>query len=237
MNLTSLNYNSIIEDCGPFIPKALNELLHLVKSDALEGAADAAFGTDGDQGFRPMFKNNSNTAFVQEIYDSIMESNKLPNLRPNPQIPKSPRFACVTDDTTISRKLSLNYDPRRRCLQDGPLQSPVPAFYAEDTAYIFLCPSFFDLMDQPTESHCPAVHQNRFAGDPNIFYKRYRTYALMYQLVRFYLGSTSLNETSDPQEELDWNNCVLLDMTDSVRNPTNFQIYAACKWSSLITIS
>ena len=228
-NLTSVNLNSVIEDCGPFIPNALNTRLREVKGDAIEAAADATYGPTGDLGFRPMFKDNSNIALVQEIYDSIMESKKLPNLRPNPGIPKSPRFACVTDDTSIARRLSLDYDPRRRCLQDGARGAPVPAFYAEGTAYIFLCPSFFSLVDQPTQSHCPAVHDNRFAGDPNIFYKKYKTYTLIYQLVRFYLGRTSLNDKSDPQEEFDWNNCVRLGETDSVRNPTNFQLYVARK--------
>lgn len=74
-----------------------------------------------------------------------------------------------------------------------------------------------------------AVHKNRFAGDPNIFYKKYQIYTLIYQLVRFYLDFHALDEHTDPPEQFDWNECVRLKALDSVINPTNMQIYTACK--------
>lgn len=86
----------------------------------------------------------------------------------------------------------------------------IPAFYAEGTAYIFLCPAYFQQEKFPEKPHCPEVHNDRFAGDPNIFYKKYQVYTLVNQLLRFYLGDNALDAESDPMEQLDWNNCVFL---------------------------
>ncbi len=195
--------------------------------------SDSVFGVSSPYGFRSMFKEESATEAVEAIFNAIYYSKARVGLSPEPKVLKSPRFACVTEDSAqIYRSLDLDYDPWQRCLVSGsPRHTPVPAFYAEGTAYIFLCPAFFVQEDHPTSPHCPAVHHNRFAGDPNVFYRNYQTYTLMYQFIRFYLGDNALDSTTDPPEQFDWNNCVhSLGMLNSVRNPTNLQLYIACKW-------
>ena len=228
-NISTLGFNTIIEGCGGYVD-GINGLIRQAKGGALVGASDAHWGTTSRYGYLSMFKKDESIWRVTNIYNSIIESKKLPGLIPNPENPKSPHFACATGNSQyLVRKLNLNYDPRERCRWGGPQSTSINTFYAEGTAYIFLCPSFFKLQRQADRPHCPAVHEDRFAGDPKIFYKRYQIYTLFYELVRFYLGRDALSDHSDPHEELDWNNCVRLGVEASVRNPTNYQIYVACK--------
>lgn len=124
--------------------------------------------------------------------------------------------------------LNLGYDPWHKCLVGGPRSTPLQAFYAEDTIYTFLCPAFF-VQPQVSTFHCPSITDNTFSGDPGLFYRNYQTYILLYQLIRFYLGDNALTSRSDPREQLDWNDCVRLDTLNSILNPTNLQIYTACK--------
>lgn len=79
------------------------------------------------------------------------------------------------------------------------------------------------------KKHCPSVKSNLFSGNPEIFYRNYQTYIALYHLIRFYLGHNALTDDTDPKEQLDWNDCVGLSSVDSVLNPTNLQIYIACK--------
>lgn len=103
------------------------------------------------------------------------------------------------------------------------------AFYAEGTIYTFLCPAFFVQPQVSTQNNCPSVTHNMFWGNSGKVYRNYQTYILLYQLIRFYLGDNALTDQSDPKEQLDWNVCVDLDTLHSVLNPTNLQIYVACK--------
>ena len=190
--------------------------------------SDAIFGTRSSYGFTSMFKEDSASEVVQAVFGGIYHFSALRGLKADPMEPKAPRFACVDPQSAQTYKsLDLVYDPWQRCLAGSPRRNPLPAFYAEETAYIFLCPAFFAQEDKPDRPHCPVVDENRFAGDPNIFYKKYQVYTILYNLLRFYLGDNALSADTDPREELDWNNCVRLNPENSVRNPTNFQIYAA----------
>ena len=178
-----------------------------------------------------MFKNDTASPAVGAILEAIFELSVIPGLKPNTAQPKPPRVSCVTENSaTTYRDLDLGYDPWQTCLTGDPTRNPIPAFVAEGTRYIFLCPLYFVLEEAPLQAHCPTLHLNRFAGDPNIFYQKYQIYTMIYQLVRFYLGENALDKATDPKEQFDWNNCVTaLDTLDSVRNPTNMEIYVASK--------
>lgn len=177
-----------------------------------------------------MFKKDEAQEAVVAILDHIHSLKGKANLRPSPDLLSSPRLACVTEDSAkLYDYLNLGYDPWHRCLVGGPRSTPIQAFYAEDTVYAFLCPAFFVQPRMSTENHCPSVTDNEFSGDSGIFYRNYQTYILLYQFIRFYLGDNALTKHSDPREQLDWNNCVRLDTLNSVLNPTNLQIYIACK--------
>lgn len=178
-----------------------------------------------------MFKRNEAVDAVQAILYAISQWKAKKGLIPDPVQPKAPRIACVAQDSaSVYKSLKLDYDPWQRCLVGSPRSTPIAAFYAEGTAYLFLCPAYFVQKDKPDNSHCPVVHNNRFAGDPNALYKNYQVFTLIYGLARFYLGDNALDNDSDPPEQFDWNECVRLRVLDSIRNPTNLQIYTACEW-------
>ncbi len=210
----------------------VNEAVIAAKSATLSALTDSKLGIDSPYGFRAMFKSDDAKKAVQAILEGITWYRGRRGLKPNPGMPAQPRLACVTEDTAkLYASLDLGYDPWQRCLAGTPRKTPIAAFYAEGTVYTFLCPAFFVQRPKPDAAHCPAVHNNRFAGDPNIFYQKYQLYTLIYQFARFYLGVDALDEHTDPPEQYDWNECVRLNMLDSVINPTNFQIYTACKVS------
>ena len=232
INFTSASYFVTIENCrDDGINRAIRERVRQARHETLKGLSDSIFGVSSSYGFRSMFKSDIAVEAVQTVYDGIYFDRELPGLEPNTREKKNARFACVTEDSADKyRYLGLDYDPWQRCLVGGtPRRTPIPAFYAKGTAYIFLCPAYFVQEDQPTSRHCPTVHLNRFAGDPNIFYKNYQIYTLLLQLVRFYLGQYALDDHTDPPQQLDWNNCVYsLGTSNSARNPTNLQLYVAC---------
>ena len=230
-NLTDVNY-LIAEYCGGRALR-IQELVDQTKWLARAAFADARlYGVDSHHGFKAMFKENEAQEAVMAILDYIYFSRGKKNLQPRPDILSSPRLSCVTEDSArLYSHLNLDYDPWHRCLVAGPRSTPIQAFYAEGTIYTFLCPAFFVRPPTPARSHCPSITDNNFSGDPEIFYLKYQIYILVYQLSRFYLGDNALTDHTNPKEQLDWNDCVDLNTLNSVLNPTNLQIYVACKES------
>ena len=226
--LTTTN-DFIVENCGDRTFD-IHDRVAQTKGLAKLALADARDGTASDFGFTAMFKKDKAQETVVTILDHIYNFRGKANLRPRPATISSPRLSCVTEDSAkLYDYLNLAYDPWHRCLVAGPRSSPTQAFYAEDTIYTFLCPAFFVQPRISIANHCPILVANRFSGDPGIFYQNYQTYIMLYQLIRFYLGHNALTSYTDPKEQLDWNDCVQLNMLDSVLNPTNLQIYVACK--------
>lgn len=83
-------------------------------------------------------------------------------------------------------------------------------------------------MSEPTRENCPRVIHNRFVGD-GASLSDYKTYILIHEMVHFYLGAESLTPNSYPPEKYQLNECVALDQTTSLRNPSNYQNYIASK--------
>ena len=227
-NSTESDYH-IPENCGDRTLR-VHQIVDQIKILAWSSLSDAQqYGVNSEFGFSAMFKEDEAQDAVVTMLDHIYYFKGKMNLRPRPVLFSAPRFSCVTEDSAdIYRSLNLGYDPWHRCLA-GSRSTPIQAFYAVGTTYTFLCPAFFVQPPVPTEDHCPSVTNNRFSGDPGIFYQNYQTFILIYQLIRFYLGDNALTNHTDPQEQLDWNDCVRLKTLDSFLNPTNFQIYIACK--------
>ena len=230
-HLTDTNY-IVTEHCGDKVPqvdKVVDEarwLARVAHANALLWDVDSIFG------FKAMFKESEARETVLSILDSIHYCKGKTNLRPRPGIQSIPRLSCVTEDSVnLYKYLNLDYDPWQRCLVAGPDSTRAEAFYAEGTVYTFLCPAFFTQAAMVSGKHCPSVTNNKFSGDSGIFYRNYQTYTMLYQLIRFYLGNDALSSDTDPKEQLDWNNCVGLNMLNSVLNPTNLEIYIACKLS------
>lgn len=228
-NLTQAQYMGlVVENCGHHSKKT-KELLRASRSLALKAETDTLQGTGSKHGFEAMFKENSAKTVVGAILDALYYHKLIRGLRPMPDIPKAPRISCVAPGSAqMYKTLDLSYDPWQKCWQE----KPSPGFYAEGTAHIFLCPAFFALEDSNDHPNCPNVLDNKFSGDPVKFFKGYQIYTLLYFLIRFYLGHNALDNSSDPREQLDWNNCmslVLNMVVDAVRNPTSIQLYVACR--------
>lgn len=226
-NLANLNYLNA-EHCGDKI-YAIHERVAQIRWMTASALANARlYGIDSDFGFMAMFKTDEAEKAVVTILDHIYRLSGKAKLRPSPDTLSTPRLSCVTEDSArIYGYLRLGYDPWHRCLVGGPRSTPTQAFYAEGTIYTFLCPAFFVQPPTSTEDHCPSVTDNRFSGDSGIFYGNYQTYMMLYHLIRFYLGDNALTDHTDPKEQLDWNDCVRLNVLNSVLNPTNLQIYIA----------
>ena len=201
-----------------------NKLTKLTLIDAL------SHGVDSEYGFKAMLKEREALPTITEVLDHIYNYKGKPYLKPHPGQLSSPLLSCVTENSAkIYHHLGLGYDPWRKCQVGGRGSTPLQAFYAEGTTYIFLCPVFFIHPPMSIKNLCPSVVDNKFSGDAGPFYQNYQTYTLLYHLIRFYLGHNALDDTTIPREQLGWNGCVGLSLLDSVLNPTNLQIYIACK--------
>ena len=222
--------NFLTENCGfsTFRVRALyNEAKKLTKPALVDALKH---GVNSEYGFEAMFKLEEALPTVKAVLDDIYNYKGKPSLKPHPSQRSSPLLSCVTEKSAkIYDYLKLDYDPWSKCQMGGSDSTPLQAFYAEGTAYIFLCPTLFVQPTMTTKNNCPSLEKNMFSGDVGSFYQNYQTYTLLYHLIRFYLGHNALDETTNPKEQLDWNRCVSLSLVDSVLNPTNLQIYIACK--------
>lgn len=167
---------------------------------------------------------------VHYYLSSIYQIKGSIGLRPIPTHVQIPHFVCATPESEIEFAfLNLGYNPWSRCESPSPAEAPSQAFYADGTAYIFICPSFFSQVFAPGSSQyrCPQVVGNKYSGDVNAFYRSYQMYTMLYQLIRFYLGVLALNQSSIPKEAFDWNQVIHYAARESVMNPTNMLIYSA----------
>ena len=55
----------------------------------------------------------------------------------------------------------------------------------------------------------------------------YQVYYLFHELIHFYLGSSTLGSSTMAPEAYDWNDCLALGASTSMRNPMNYQLYLA----------
>lgn len=228
-NSTAMNADSfIVENCGAKT-RSVQFLRFSVMETLAPALKDARYGIYSPCGFRAMFKRDDAIPTIVLILQHMYTMQGLLNLRPDPNIRTRPRFACVDFDSGRKyRYLNLDYDPWSRCLSEAVEYVGGYLFYAEGTAYIFLCSFFFALEPQPRSDTCPTVSRNRFVGDQRDFCGRYQIYKMIYELNRFYLGRNALDAHSDPHEEWDWNLCVTdLGMVHSVVNPTSLELYVA----------
>ena len=216
-----------IENCGVFTPeveRGLRYMDHIVNLATLIVAAGSH-----NPAYRAMFKSDSVKSQVALRFGQIHEHRGSIGLKPTPFQNTAPRVACAAPDSIISyRNLDLGYDPWRRCAA-APQGPPNELFYANGTAYIFICPSFFQKPMAPFGSKCPDVVANLFTGDEMLFYGSYQVYLLLYVFVRWYLQTMALDDSSVPMEIFEWNLCINYSALSSVRNPTNYVLYAACR--------
>ena len=217
----------VIEHCGSYRPEveralsSMNNIANLARLTAVAGSDNPAY--------KAMFKNNVVRSRVELYFNQIHDYRGSLNLKPTPFQITLPRVACVTQDSArVYSDLHLGYDPWDRCAatSQGP---PRELFHAEGSAYIFICPRFFQKPMAPFGSKCPAVTANLFSGDAELFYGNYQVYLLLYSFIRWYLQTMALDMSSDPVETFNWNLCINYSLLTSIQNPTNYVLYAACR--------
>ncbi len=226
-----------IEHCDlPGQIESVERAFFVAQAAAVLAKYDASRGMQSPFGFKALFKSQSAIHPVTGKLDNIYQYSSMKGLRPNRKGPTSPRFVCVTQDTAAYyQDLHLRFDLWQRCLRLQPGPRPSQAFYADGTAYIFICPSFFDQAVMPPVSRgssaCPTVVDNRFVinEDANVFYKDYQIYTLLYEMLRFYLGRDGLGPNSHPKEVFDWNLSIRYSTPASILNSPSILFYIASR--------
>ena len=186
---------------------------------------DVKLGIDSTHGFRAFFKYDGAKQYVEDMLTQISHLDKRVGLLPSPTIPVGPRFACLSEHTRRSFPWLGPYtDPWTICQT-----SVATALYILGTAYIWLCPRFFDQPTKPqdlTGRDCPIVVNNAFRGEERRF-MGYQNYILIHEMVHFYLQSKSLTGTTMPTEAYGFDSLLELLPLDALHNPTSYQAYVA----------
>ena len=203
-------------------------------------AVDSANGVRGQHGFHAFFKSNTSIAFVRNILLAVQlgRATSVKLTEEGEFVDSAPQIICATEGLDESGPLT-ELQPFKSCSSE----EGVIAFYFAITPYIVLCPIFWTLPadSQPNDLHCGRVDpNNQFAGgnvivgngpDRRISAQDaligYQVYYLFHELVHFYLEGSSLGGNLMEPEVYDWNNCLALGTSTSIRNPMNYQLYLA----------
>ena len=230
-NLTNLDREPHVHGCS-FTTAMVEHAYYLAKGAVSVARNDVDHGLGSTHGFKALFKDKSSVYPIKYYLNSMYDYKGMVGLKPYPTRFLRPNLVCVIATTYIHYKdLRLGYDPWVRCQHPYPAGQPPQAFYAEGTAFIFLCPGFLAQSPVPAPNNCPEVMHNTWVGNADIFYRNYQVYTLLYELIRFYLGANALSPYTLPSEQFEWNSCVHYSAVPSVKNPTNLLLYMACKFT------
>ena len=217
-----------IESCGSGKP-AIEYAVTLAQTAMVRPLRDVQLGLSSAHGYTAMYKSNAFKDYIHSVMTQILH---LSNTHVTGRSPE-PTFVCVKPN--MEQEYDIGYEPLHRCADTG-----VASFWAKDTAFVFLCPSFTALAFQPVftpggprDIYCPIVRNNVFLGQSNPLV-RYQNYELVHQLVHLYLQGDGLTSETEPKEVMSWNGCVGLGWapllgSPSVRNPFSLVYYVACK--------
>ena len=181
---------------------------------------DFDLGARSVHGLTTFFGTDYTQSFPRSTVSAMVVLRAKQDLLPTRFVKQRPRFVCVNENSKRDYP-SLRRDPWTYCLISSEY-----TFYVLDTAYIFLCPGFFTLSQQPIHNvYCPILWNNAFQWHPNFLL--YQVYVLNAQLARFYLGTRALSEDSNPREVTDLNLCVGLRDGYSLYNTPSIISYGA----------
>ena len=144
-------------------------------------------------------------------------------MRPNPFRAQYPVFVCLKPDPPSKR-----FKDFYRSCDDHNIE----AFTVPGYKYIFLCPRYFTYPIAPIGPlgrNCLKVEFNEFGYENLERLVNVQKYMLLHELAHFYLGRESLGGKTVPTEEYDPNECVNFEQELSLRNPMNYQFFAASK--------
>ena len=219
----------------------VEEQIQRLQAGLEKAIIDSDKGIQSAHGFQAFFKSNDSIPFVQNLLRDAQSGRLLPfSLAPQLPYQSSPQIYCANELSDLTGPLA-HLHPWKICLADNGTVS----FQYADTPYIVLCPSFWDFPSKPTsgEQGCATVSPGNLFDDgsmagvlrtemPGPNQERligYQMYHLFHEVVHFYLGNDSLGEDTVPQEVYGWNECVALDVSSSLCNPMNYQLYLASK--------
>ena len=206
----------------------LNRVLNLAMTALPPAIEDVKLGSASTHGFRALFKYDGAKQYVGDMLNHVSNLEPKRQLLPNPNVPLRPHIACAQTRSLVTYPwLPPRVDPWFYCTF-----APVSTFFVVGTAYVFICPRFFDLPERPadlTGRNCPTVQDNRYNGDDFTF-SYYQTYALIHEFIHFYLQTHSLSGVTHPCEQYNLNGCVSLTPLHSLHNPSSYQNYIASKF-------
>ncbi|KAL8945994.1 MAG: hypothetical protein Q9222_007549, partial [Ikaeria aurantiellina] len=223
------DYPAIVDCKGYYQATHLLGTLNNVKAAIGQGLVEIAGTTvlspDAEKRTKAAFKKKTYLGLLAERLEEMESFSHVSGLRPDRSELQQPHLACVTPQS--GRKyayLNLGYDPLTRCHTTRGLT----AFSATDTAYIFLCPRFWNVSPSGVTNRCPTVENNQFVGDEDYFFLDSQLYQLIAQLYMFYLEGNAVTIA-----RLDWNRCILdLSAKESVLSPQNVALWTFSTASS-----
>ncbi|KAK0510454.1 hypothetical protein JMJ35_006886 [Cladonia borealis] len=160
---------------------------------------DTHLGT-ASPAYRAFFKDSIYNTLVDEIISNVTTG--APLLKKNSPSPNSPLIVCIpgpgilTGDGDVDGSLKDLYDS---------CKTGAAAFYRPQTNWIFLCPLFFQVVQQATRpsAFCPAI------------------------IVHFYLDSSPGPATSSTDEVYDINSAFGLAAAAAINNAQSYVWYSA----------
>lgn len=217
------NSNRVIEHCGTNAQIVLDAINNKYPYDL----AIHQLGEDGVEyigyGFSAMFKSYNNRDQLKVLLNDMSVLASLPGLYPAPDERLRPIFACVTLQTRQQYPVLFeHFDPAETCKHSR-------SFIIPRTAYIFICPSFFDLNPTPAIPYerCPRINNNQYTSPDENGFTNAQSYQLVLSLSAFYMGDSRLTSTTQPPVTSNINGAVALNWRDSIRNPYNIMLFTA----------
>ena len=158
--------------------------------------------------------NGVNPVEVKQLFQQIADGANFSI--PGTKASARPRIICATTDA--------------QHIWDICQQSEVPAAWAYNTPYIFLCPAFWqNLPLAPKSESCGSLTQDgKFLTGNGLMRSQYTI--LVQELARMYF--TNLGKHFLQPEVNGQNGAMALPATKSVINPTSYALYAGSKLSS-----
>ncbi|KAL8713767.1 MAG: hypothetical protein Q9220_002294 [cf. Caloplaca sp. 1 TL-2023] len=218
-----------IVDCGGYFPTShllatLDNVKAAINQGLVEIDGSTVLSPDADKRTKAAFKQRTYIKFLVERLEEMQSFNHVSGLKPDRSELQQPHLACVTPLSGQKYAyLDLGYDPMARCdaIRD------LTAFSAADTAYIFLCPRFWNVSPSGITDRCPSVENNQFVGDEDYFFLDSQLYQLIAQLHAFYLEGNAVTKA-----RLDWNGCILdLTAKESVLISQNVALWTFCMYA------
>ncbi|KAI4226039.1 MAG: hypothetical protein L6R36_003485 [Xanthoria steineri] len=215
---TSGNYQ--IEYCGkgPGSKAArLQALLPQFRDNLQLVLADVKRGTKS-KAYRAYFKSQANAAYVESIFQAMADGTPLqvavPGAPSDFRRPAFPTIVCVDPSIPIYEKL-------RAVCSEKTLGVRVLGSIVPQTHIMVVCPAFWQVLTKgPVRSDCPTVKRNKFVPDNHrVAENQYGV--LVHEFTHAYTHNWDPKEVYDPME------AVKLNATRSLKNPSNFALYAA----------